>query len=114
VEEFEENYHLAVKTGFDNINVDLIFAIPGQSFEDWAETINKVAELNPRHISCYSLIIEEDTVFGAKFSKGELSSVEDELDRKMYWYAVEKLRTVGYKHYEISNFQKKDLSAPTI
>jgi len=70
VEEFEENYHLAVKTGFDNINVDLIFAIPGQSFEDWAETINKVAELNPRHISCYSLIIEEDTVFGAKFSKG--------------------------------------------
>jgi len=107
VEEFEENYHLAVKTGFDNINVDLIFAIPGQSFEDWAETINKVAELNPRHISCYSLIIEEDTVFGAKFSKGELSSVEDELDRKMYWYAVEKLRTVGYKHYEISNFSKE-------
>jgi len=66
-----------------------------------------VAELNPRHISCYSLIIEEDTVFGAKFSKGELSSVEDELDRKMYWYAVEKLRTVGYKHYEISNFSKE-------
>jgi len=114
VEEFEENYHLAVKTGFDNINVDLIFAIPGQSFEDWAETINKVAELNPRHISCYSLIIEEDTVFGAKFSKGELSSVEDELDRKMYWYAVEKLRTVDISTMKYRIFQKKDLSAPTI
>ncbi len=107
VEQFEENYHLAVKAGFDNINVDLIFAIPGQSFENWEETVNKVAKLNPRHISCYSLIIEEGTVFGTRFLEGELTPVEDELDRKMYWYAVEKLKTMGYKHYEISNFSKE-------
>ncbi|HHV30063.1 radical SAM family heme chaperone HemW [Acetivibrio mesophilus] len=106
-EEFEESYHLAVKAGFDNINVDLIFAIPGQSFEDWMETINKVTELKPRHLSCYSLIIEDGTVFGTRYSKGELTPVEDELDRKMYWYAVEKLNTLGYKHYEISNFSKE-------
>ncbi|HOM02464.1 MAG TPA: radical SAM family heme chaperone HemW [Acetivibrio sp.] len=105
--EFEENYRLAVKAGFDNINVDLIFAIPGQSFKDWTETVTKVAKLNPQHISCYSLIIEEGTVFGTRFSKGELIPVEDELDREMYWYAVEKLKTMGYKHYEISNFSKE-------
>lgn len=107
IREFVENYHLAKKAGFDNINVDLIFAIPGQSLEDWMETINKVAELNPQHLSCYSLIIEEGTVFGNRFSKGEMLPVEDELDREMYWYAVERLKTMGYKHYEISNFSKE-------
>jgi len=107
VEEFVENYNLAQKAGFENINVDLIFGIPGQTFGDWAETLECTAELEPAHLSCYSLIIEEGTVFGTRFERGELVPVEDELDRRMYWHTIEKLKSLGYKHYEISNFSKE-------
>jgi oxygen-independent coproporphyrinogen-3 oxidase len=104
IEEFIDNYSLARKAGFDNINVDLIFGIPGQTLCDWTETLDCTASLMPSHLSCYSLIIEEGTVFGTRFEKGELVPVEDELDRKMYWRTIEKLSYLGYKHYEISNF----------
>lgn len=103
-EEFLVNYEAALKAGFRNINVDLIFGLPGQTFKDWTATINKVLGLGIRHISCYSLKIEEDTPFGCMLEEGRLEMAEDELDRQMYWYAVDELKKHGYGHYEISNF----------
>ncbi len=103
-EEFEENMKLARKAGFKNINVDLIFGLPGQTMNDWRETVSGVVALEPSHISCYSLKIEEGTVFGSRLASGELEEPDDGLDRKMYRYAVDRLESYGYKHYEISNF----------
>lgn len=106
VKEFEENFKLARKVGFDNINVDLIFGVPGQSFEDWCETLKCVTALGPEHLSCYSLKIEEGTVFGNRLESGELVPLDDDIDREMYSYCKDYLYQKGYKHYEISNFAK--------
>lgn len=105
-DQFVENFYLAKKAGFSNINVDLIFALPNQTLEDWEETINNVAALEPTHISCYSLKIEEGTVFGSMLEEGKLATADEELDRQMYYYAIEKLSEYGFRHYEISNFAK--------
>ncbi|MDD4843970.1 MAG: radical SAM family heme chaperone HemW [Anaerotignum sp.] len=106
IEEFQYNFQNARKVGFENINVDIMFALPTQTFEDWKETLEKITELNPEHISAYSLIIEEGTPFYDKFQKGELLETDEELDRKMYHYAVAFLAEKGYQQYEISNFAK--------
>ncbi len=103
-EEFVEGFRSARKAGFENINVDLIFGIPGQAPGDWEETLSSVVALGPEHLSCYSLIIEQGTVFGDLYEKGELQPVDDELDRAMYRKAIEYLTARGYRHYEISNF----------
>lgn len=105
-EEFEQNFTLARKIGFDNINVDLIFGIPGQTLEDWRETLMMVTALEPQHLSCYSLKIEEGTVFGDKLEKGEIMPLDDDIDREMYSFCKDYLADKGYKHYEISNFSK--------
>jgi len=105
-DEFIENFELARKVGFSNINVDLIFGLPGQTFNDWVETVNNVIGLGPSHISCYSLKIEEGTVFSDWLSEGKLIPVDDELDRQMYHFTIERLTGHGYRHYEISNFSK--------
>lgn len=107
--EFEHNITLAQKIGFDNINVDLIFGIPGQTFEDWSETLKHVVALKPQHLSCYSLKIEEGTVFGNSLEKGELVPLDDEIDRRMYNFCKDYLSKEGYKHYEISNFAETGL-----
>jgi oxygen-independent coproporphyrinogen-3 oxidase len=107
VEEFADNYNLCRKIGFTNVNIDLIFGIPGQSIDDWIGTINYIRELKPSHISAYSLKIEEGTVLGDRFQKGDLELVDDTDDRLMYKIAVENLKEEGYRHYEISNFAKK-------
>ncbi len=106
IEEFQDNFQNARKAGFNNINVDLMFALPTQTFEDWKETLVKITDLNPEHISAYSLIIEEGTPFYDKFDRGELLKIEEELDREMYHYAVDFLEKKGYQQYEISNFAK--------
>jgi len=109
-EQFVENIEAASKAGFQNINVDLIFGLPGQSFEDWKETLEAVTVIGEgaglTHLSCYSLIVEEGTVYGSMLEKGTLEPVDDELDRKMYRYAISYLAGKGYRHYEISNFAK--------
>lgn len=104
--EFEDNFRLARKAGFENINVDLIFGIPDQTFKDWCETLENVISLGPEHLSCYSLKIEEGTVFGDKLENNELVPLEDIIDREMYSYCKDYLAQKGYKHYEISNFAK--------
>lgn len=106
IEEFQDNFYIAREAGFQNINVDLMFALPTQTFSDWKETLEKIIEMNPEHISAYSLIIEEGTPFYDAFEKGELLEVGEELDRKMYHFAVSFLEEHGYQQYEISNFSK--------
>jgi oxygen-independent coproporphyrinogen-3 oxidase len=66
-EDFMENFNLARKVGFKNINIDLIFGLPGQSINDWQATHDNIIRQNPEHISCYSLKIEEGTVFGERY-----------------------------------------------
>lgn len=106
-DEFETNFLQARDAGFKNINVDIMFALPAQSLDDWQETLEKVIKLRPEHISAYSLIIEEGTPFFDMFDRGELKETDEETDRKMYYLAKEMLSDKGYKQYEISNFAKE-------
>lgn len=104
--DFLNALNLARRFGFDNINADIIFGIPGQSVKDWKETVRIVAEAGLTHISCYSLMIEEGTVFGDLKEKGLIQEMDDELDREMYHYAINYFANTGYEQYEISNFAK--------
>lgn len=98
-EEFIENYYITSKY-FDNINIDLMFSLPDQTFEIWIETLENVTSLKPKHISAYSLIVEE----GTPFYNMDLNLPDEETDRKMYHSAIKYLNDKGYKQYEISNF----------
>lgn len=109
-EEFLESYQLARECGFDNINVDLISAIPKQTLASWEETLSKVIALNPEHISAYSLIVEEGTPFAMMYGEGcprekELPGEEEE--RAIYYRTEEVLSQAGYRRYEISNYAKE-------
>lgn len=106
-EEFLETYKMARKVGFKNINVDLMLGLPNQRIKDLKESLEKVIELKPEHISVYSLIVEENTPIAKKIESGELELPDEELERNMYWYAKNTLELNGYKHYEISNFAKQ-------
>ena len=105
-EEFLETYHMARAEGFENINVDLMSAIPGQSLTDWEENLKTVAELAPEHISAYSLIVEEGTPFAAMAERGELPLPEEETERAMYEETIEVLAKYGFHRYEISNYAR--------
>lgn len=105
--DFLVTYNSARKIGFDNINVDLMLGIPGQSLEDVQESVEKIIKLSPEHISTYSLIIEEGTPFYKKLEKNEINLPGEEIERKMYWLVKRKLEDAGYVHYEISNFAKR-------
>ena len=100
---FLNNYQEARKAGFTNINLDFMFAIPGQTADDWADTLAHAVDLKPEHISFYGLQIEDDTPFYTLFAEGKLKPIDDETDRKMYREAVETLQANGYQRYEISN-----------
>ncbi len=104
---FKNNYRDARKAGFENINLDLMFALPGQTLEDFEQTLNEAVKLDPKHISAYSLIIEKNTPFYEMFEKGEIREAEHETDRYMYELLKNTLCKNGYDHYEISNFAKK-------
>ena len=106
-EQFVETYEMARKEGFTNINVDLMLGLPNQRIKDLRESLEKVIELQPEHISVYSLIVEEGTPICNKIEKGDLELPEEELERNMYWYVKNTLELNGYKHYEISNFARK-------
>lgn len=105
-ENFLNTYNLARKIGFNNINVDLMLGLPGQTLLDLNESLDNVIKLNPEHISVYSLILEEGTPLYFKVSNHQVQLPDDELERKMYWKVKEKLQKAGYIHYEISNFAK--------
>lgn len=106
-EEFINTYNLARKIGFNNINVDLMIALPNQTIQDIKENLEKITKLNPEHISVYSLILEEGTPFYNKYNENKIKLPDEELERNMYWYVKNTLENNGYMHYEISNFSKK-------
>ena len=106
-EEFLETYKMARKIGFKNINVDLMLGLPNQKISELKESLEKVLELKPEHISVYSLIVEENTPIADKIEKNELILPEEETERNMYWYVKNTLELNGFHHYEISNFAKK-------
>ena len=109
-EKFVETYTEARRAGFNNINIDLISAIPYQTVNSFMETLKKVVKLNPEHISAYSLIIEEGTPFYNKYGEnGEFSDAipSEETDREMYHMTKAFLKENGYERYEISNYAKK-------
>ncbi|MCI5951752.1 MAG: radical SAM family heme chaperone HemW [Anaerostipes sp.] len=104
-EQFERNYRDARKVGFENINVDLMSALPGQTIESYQKTLKKVVRLDPEHISAYSLIVEEGTpLYEDEILLEKLPG--EELDRQMYQMTKEFLHAHGYERYEISNYAK--------
>jgi oxygen-independent coproporphyrinogen-3 oxidase len=109
LEQFKKSFMKAREYGFNNINIDLMFGLPDQALEDVEETLKEVTALEPEHISCYSLIVEEGTPFYTLESRGQLNLPEEEEERKMYEFAVNFLKSKGYEQYEISNFAKPGL-----
>jgi len=106
----------AKEAGFENINLDLIFAIPGQTLEEWKEDLAEALSLKPEHLSTYNLQIEEGTPLWGN-TKSEILNpkqipiskskiINEDLDANMYELTIETLTSVGFKHYEISNFAK--------
>lgn len=106
LEDFEKTYNLIKEIGFKNINVDLMIGLPNQTIEDIKQSIERIVNLTPKpkHISVYSLIIEENTPFEKMLEENKLSLPSDEEERTQYHYVKNKLELEGYKHYEISNF----------
>ncbi|HVM62804.1 MAG TPA: radical SAM family heme chaperone HemW [Verrucomicrobiae bacterium] len=99
------SYERLREAGFANINLDLIFGLPGQTMEHWKRTLAKTIELGPEHVSTYCLILEEDTAFWSLLQKGLIKPDED-LELAMYETAIDTLAGAGYRQYEISNFAK--------
>jgi len=97
---------LAREAGFDNISVDLIYAIPEQTDKDWKRNIEQVLQLQPEHISSYSLTIEEKTVFGKWAKQGKMKAVDDDVAAAQLSTLVDILEKKQYEQYEVSNFSK--------
>lgn len=92
--------------GFDNISIDLIYALPGQTMEDVKENVAKAIALDIPHLSLYSLILEHHTVFMNKMRLGKLNLPQEDLEVEMFEYIIAELEANGFEHYEISNFTK--------
>ncbi len=106
-EEFLNTYNLAKEVGYNNINVDLMLGIPNQTESDVIDSINKVISLNPKHISIYSLIVEENTEIQRLIDSEILTMPSEDDERNMYWKTKTILEKNGFIQYEISNFAKK-------
>ncbi len=111
VAEFLESYHFAREGGFENINIDLIFALPDQKMEAWHHTLNEVISLEPDHISAYNLVMEETTPFYEWWQAGELRLPTEDTEADMFQYTIETLTARGYEHYEICNFARPNRAA---
>ena len=105
-EDVLDNFRLAREAGFENINLDVMFGVPGQNLNIWKDTVQKVLEMNPEHLSFYSLELAEGTEFYRRLASGVLKETAPEADRDMYHWLLEELDARGYHHYEISNGAK--------
>ncbi|HLJ80501.1 MAG TPA: radical SAM family heme chaperone HemW, partial [Ktedonobacterales bacterium] len=92
--------------GFTNINLDFIYALPGQSLQTWDETLERALALSPEHLSLYSLIVEEGTPLFKWVRQGQVIPADEDVAADMYELAEERLAAAGYVHYEISNWAK--------
>ena len=102
----EQAMTLARTAGIDNVNMDLMFAVPGQTIETLTHNLQRMIALDPDHISAYSLIYEQGTPLYAKLKKGLVTPLPEELDVQMYKLVIDTLRGAGYHQYEVSNFAK--------
>ncbi len=105
-EEAEQAFWMAREAGFNNINQDLMFGLPDQSLDEWAESLRWAIRLNPEHLSIYGLIVEEGTRFHHEHRTGALGLPDEETEAAMYRTAMELLGGSGFEHYEISNFAR--------
>jgi len=101
-----ENIDRLKLAGFDNISIDLIYALPGQTMEQVKDNVAKAIGLDIPHMSLYSLILENHTVFMNRMRRGKLPLPKEELEAEMFEYIIVELERVGFEHYEISNFSK--------
>ena len=102
--EFERCYAALRDAGISNINVDLMSAIPGQTLAFWEKSLTRILSMEPEHISCYSLIIEEGTPFYNLFEEGRLDLPGEDEEREMYYLTERLMNSHGYHRYEISNY----------
>lgn len=107
-EDYTKNLEDARKVGFLNINTDLMFSLPGQSFKDWEKTLEQIVSLDIPHISAYGLIVEEETPFYNWVENKKIILPDEEIELKMYHHTINYLKEKGYEHYEISNFAKPE------
>jgi oxygen-independent coproporphyrinogen-3 oxidase len=98
---------LARGAGFDNISLDLIFAVPGQTVAEWEADLRTAVDLRPEHISAYSLTFEEGTPFYERRARGEIAPLHEDVEVAMFECAGEVLKAAGYRHYEISNYARR-------
>lgn len=108
IDDVLDSYRWARLAGFENINLDLIFALPWQNLDGWRHSLDRAINLKPEHFSLYSLIIEPETPLYRWHQRGWIAEQDDDLAADMYAYAIKALDAVGYEHYEISNWAKKD------
>ena len=101
-----DNVRHIKQAGFDNISIDLIYALPGQTMDQVKENVAKAIDLDIPHMSLYSLILENHTVFMNRMRRGKLPLPKEELEAEMFEYIIEELEKAGFEHYEISNFSK--------
>ncbi|QCR32941.1 radical SAM family heme chaperone HemW [Lysinibacillus sp. SGAir0095] len=99
-----ETIKQAKKVGFDNISIDLMYGLPGQSMEQWEDTLEKALDLNLPHYSAYSLIVEPKTIFYIQYAKGKLNLPTEDLEADMYDLLMKRMEEKEKKQYEISNF----------
>ena len=101
-----ENIDRLKLAGFDNISIDLIYALPGQTMDQVRDNVAKAIALDIPHMSLYSLILENHTVFMNRMRRGKLPLPKEELEAEMFEYIIAELEKAGFEHYEISNFSK--------
>ena len=106
-EEVHSTVDCARKAGFDNLSLDLMFAVPNQSLSSWERNLDKALEKNPEHLSTYNLTIEQGTAFSKLQSNGKLIMPEDGHQLELYKKTIERLTKKGFHHYEISNFARQ-------
>jgi oxygen-independent coproporphyrinogen III oxidase len=108
IERIDQTIKNAKQAGFENIGLDLIFAVPGSDLKKWRQTLKKAIQSDVQHISAYSLSYEKNTPLEKIRSSGKVKAIDEETDRKMYETVIEELENSGFEHYEISNFAKPD------
>jgi oxygen-independent coproporphyrinogen-3 oxidase len=101
----EESFRILRAAGFTNINIDLMFGLPGQTADQWRASLEKTIALQPEHISTYCLTYEEDTEFFLRHARGELRH-DEETDAEFFEMTMATLENAGYEHYEISNYAR--------
>lgn len=105
-EQAEESIRAARRVGFEDLNIDLMFSLPGQTPERWKNTLDRALALGPTHLSCYSLIVEPNTPLLRMVESKQVALLDPAADAELYEYTMMRMQSEGYEQYEISNFAR--------